>query len=106
MGQVLPASRVPSSHVLLHAVGVASLLAGGEGRAGRGHAALEAVFVEFLRMFVRRWFSGVGVLLRLSYFDQSAGVADGGLLAHLLHHFGLCVGGHFGGAISMRWSVR
>ena len=30
----------------------------------------------------------------LAYLDESAGVCDGGLLAHLLHHFGLCVG-HF-----------
>lgn len=49
MAQVLPASSVPGGHVLLHAVGVAGRLAGREGRAGRGNAALEAVLVEFLR---------------------------------------------------------
>jgi hypothetical protein len=33
----------------------------------------------------------------LAYLDESASVCDGGLLAHLLHHFGLCV--HFGGGL-------
>ena len=46
--QVLPASRVPRRHVLLHAVGVAGRFAGGERRAGGGDAAVKAVFVEFL----------------------------------------------------------
>ena len=48
MRQVLPASRVPRRHVLLHAVGVAGRFAGGKRGAGRGDAAVEAVFVEFL----------------------------------------------------------
>jgi hypothetical protein len=33
--------------------------------------------------------------LALAYLDESASVCDGGLLAHLLHDFGLCV--HFEG---------
>jgi hypothetical protein len=47
--QVLPAGGVPRRHVLLHAVGVAGRFAGGERGAGGGDAAVEAVFVEFLR---------------------------------------------------------
>ena len=49
MRQVLPARRVPRRHVLLHAVGVAGRFARGERGAGRGDAAVEAVFVEFLK---------------------------------------------------------
>jgi hypothetical protein len=33
----------------------------------------------------------------MAYLDESAGVCDGGLLAHLLHDFGLCV--HFEGGL-------
>ena len=31
-----------------------------------------------------------------TYVDEEAGVLQRGLLAHLLHDFGLCVEGHFG----------
>lgn len=48
MPQILPRHRVPRRHVLLHAVGIAGLLARGEGGAGFRDAALEAVLVEFL----------------------------------------------------------
>jgi hypothetical protein len=47
--QVLPARRVPRRHVLLHAVGVAGRFARRQGGAGGRDAAVEAVFVEFLR---------------------------------------------------------
>jgi hypothetical protein len=49
MRQVLPARRVPRRHVLLHAVGVAGRFTRGQGGAGGRDAAVEAVFVEFLR---------------------------------------------------------
>jgi hypothetical protein len=48
MSQVLPASRVPRRHVLLHAVCESGLLGRGNRRAGVGDRALEAVFVDFL----------------------------------------------------------
>ena len=47
--QVLPARRVPRRHVLLHAVGVAGRFARRQGGAGGRDAAVETVFVEFLR---------------------------------------------------------
>jgi len=49
MPQILFRDRIPRRHVLLHARRVAALFGGGEGGAGFGDAALEAVFVEFLR---------------------------------------------------------
>jgi hypothetical protein len=118
MRQVLPARRVPRRHVLLHAVGVAGRFARGQGGAGGRDAAVEAVFVEFLRrnhtisfgksgnfdwMSARgrmgeegygMWDSGCGGM-GMAYLDKSASVCDGGLLAHLLHDFGFGV--HFGG---------
>jgi hypothetical protein len=48
MSQVLPASRVPRSHVLLHAICESGLLGGRDGRARVGDGALEAVLVDFL----------------------------------------------------------
>ena len=48
LGDVLPADNVPGSHVLLHALGEAGLLALGQRGAGLRHAALEAVLVQFL----------------------------------------------------------
>jgi hypothetical protein len=36
------------------------------------------------------------VLRSCTYVDEEAGVLQRGLLADLLHYFGLCVGGHFG----------
>ena len=33
----------------------------------------------------------------MTYVDEEAGVLQGGLLADLLHDFGLCVEGHFDG---------
>jgi hypothetical protein len=118
--QVLPARRVPRRHVLLHAVGVAGRFARRQGGAGGRDAAVEAVFVEFLRrnhtisfgksgnfdwMSARgrmgeegygMWESGCGCgRMGMAYLDKSASVRDGGLLAHLLHDFGFGV--HFGG---------
>ena len=34
-----------------------------------------------------------------TYVDEEAGVLQRGLLADLLHDFGLCVEGHFGGGL-------
>ena len=48
VSQVLPASRVPRRHVLLHAVCESGLLGRRDGRAGVGDRALEAVLVDFL----------------------------------------------------------
>jgi hypothetical protein len=48
VSQILPASRVPRGHVLLHAVGETGLLGGGDGGARVGDCALEAVLVDFL----------------------------------------------------------
>jgi hypothetical protein len=48
MSQVLPASRVPRRHVLLHAVCESGLLGRRDGRARVGDRALEAVLVDFL----------------------------------------------------------
>jgi hypothetical protein len=45
---VLPTNRIPARHVLLHAGAEATLFAAGDGRAGFGDAALEAMFVDFL----------------------------------------------------------
>lgn len=39
---------------------------------------------------------------RQSYFDKSTGIGKCGLLAHLLHHFGLCVGHGCG----IRWAEK
>lgn len=49
MSHVLLADRIPAGHVLLHAVGVAGRFGRGERRAGFGDAAVETVFIEFLR---------------------------------------------------------
>ena len=44
----------------------------------------------------------------MAYLDKSASVCDGGLLAHLLHDFGLCI--HFdrvfGGNCVCWWGFR
>jgi hypothetical protein len=48
VSQILPASSVPRSHVLLHAVVEIGRLCGRDGRAGVGDRALEAVLVDFL----------------------------------------------------------
>lgn len=48
VSQVLPASRVPRRHVLLHAVCESGLLGRRDGRARVGDGALEAVLVDFL----------------------------------------------------------
>ena len=52
MSQVLPASRVPRRHVLLHAVCESDLLGRRDGGAGVGDGALEAVLVDFLQQSV------------------------------------------------------
>ena len=53
VSQVLPASRVPRRHVLLHTVCEGGLLGRRDGRAGVGDGALEAVLVDFLWRVVR-----------------------------------------------------
>jgi len=58
MSQILSRHRIPRRHVLLHAGSVARLFGGGEGGARFRHAALEAVFVEFLH---RRLFQRAGM---------------------------------------------
>ena len=39
---------------------------------------------------------GKGLFEVATYVDEEAGVLQRGLLADLLHDFGLCVEGHFG----------
>jgi hypothetical protein len=36
------------------------------------------------------------LVIAVTYVDEEASVLERGLLADLLHNFGLCVGGHFG----------
>ena len=109
VSQVLPASRVPRRHVLLHAVCEGGLLGRRDGRAGVGDGALEAVLVDFLQWGISIHLRDDGLPLEggitggeelevciATYVDEEAGVLQRSLLADLLHDFGLCVEGHFG----------
>jgi len=94
MAQVLLADRIPTIHILVHAVGIARRLRGGEGGAGLGNAALEAVFVDFLcaRKSETRDIDEHAWDLSDTHIYEGAGVAEGGLLADLVHDGLLWIG--------------
>ncbi len=94
MPQVLLADRVPAIHILVHAIRITRRFRGGEGGARLGDAALEAVLVDFLcaRMSEMRVVGEDGLVLFDAHIYECPGVAEGGLLADLLHDGLLWVG--------------
>ncbi len=94
MSQVLLANRIPTVHILVHAICIARRFRGGQGGAGFGDAALEAVFVDFLCAHVSamRFVREDDLVLFDAHIYECSGVAEGGLLADLVHDGLLWVG--------------